>query len=170
MAQKRCLIALIICGIIGGAMIITLGIVTKFVFIAELSHTLSDVCFLEQCTSTFIEGRRHSSPRYDLSFVLVLNLNGTNYTRQIQSYTREGGFCFNNEIECFYDDRDIANSLSSGMSYPTSIFAVVFLSLYTTVMVIGFLLIMTCACENSKETEQSEKTSTELSDVIKVPK
>lgn len=119
-----------------------LALTIKYAFIDVLPHYHTDTCYINSCTSTSTEccrtsGKtRHCYTCYNIAVNYDLYLNETNYTKTSWSSVGDATYCNQYAINCYYDDRNILDSLTPWKPYTADggITGIIVLSIGLTIM------------------------------------
>lgn len=95
-----------------------LAITIKYSYIDDSLHYHTDTCNINSCTATTTECCSYSGKTrqcytcYNVAVNYDLYLNETNYTKTSWSSVRNPNYCNQYTISCYYDDRNILDSLN----------------------------------------------------------
>jgi len=169
-------ICMIVCTIIivlltAGTMI-GLAMIIKYAYIDQLMHYHTDTCYINNCSSTESQCRgsirSHTTytcyaikVNYDL--ILLNNTNNANdtniYTKTSEEYDSRTNDCDQTTIICYYNDRNILETLRPWNRYDASLglYGIVMMSILLFFVIllslIGIPLIWGSFIENENEIE-----------------
>lgn len=129
-----------------------LHVAIKYAYTDELAHYHTGTCYILACTSTLhlccstSRGITTCSNCYSINITFDMYVsNTTNYTKTDQTINTDSDYCDNHVVPCYYDDRNVFNSLRVFYQYRAmgGIVGIISLSLS---LLISLTILLTISC------------------------
>ena len=137
---------------------IGLALTIKYSYIDEIKHFHTNTCYINNCTITTTEccsrisKRKICSTCYDVDVNYNLYLLN-NYSKTSIGTVYNSNFCNQTNIDCYYDDRNISQSLTPFDECHVPgivVVGIIFLSLFLLIMIIIIIHLVINYCDNNR--------------------
>ena len=141
-----------------------LALTIKYAYIDEIKHYHIDTCYINNCVITSSEccsyklGKSKScSTCYYADINYTLYLLNSSYTKTGAGTVYYSDFCNQNSLNCYYDDRDISQTLRlwPKLNADGGMVGIVLLSAFIFVIIITIIIIaiIVACCPNNQSAE-----------------
>ncbi|HSW76429.1 MAG TPA: hypothetical protein VLG50_05265 [Candidatus Saccharimonadales bacterium] len=147
---KAIIISTLICVILILSTSVGLGILIRYGYLPEFTHHHESLCYNNGCytvesTCSYQSGKITRYTPCNKYFIHVtLVVNDTNYDKNVQYR-----YCTTDNVTCFYDDRDIFNTLTlAPLGPPMSIVGIILISVFLATLLVGYVIVISIMCDH----------------------
>ena len=143
--------AIIFCLI--SAFAVGLGVTIRYAYLDQINHYHTDSCHIVTCTSTKSptqcctdqddEHICYTCYNVVVNYYLDISNSTVNYTATSWQTVNYPYFCDRQKLPCYYDDRNISNTLSIQYNTNSGIIGIIILSVFLVISIIAAIVFVT---------------------------